>query len=915
VRNRDREQIMIGRTIDRYRVVEKLGQGGMGVVYKARDTVLERFVALKVLPPDKSSDPDRRRRFLQEAKSASALNHPGIVAVYDVLTVDDQDVLVMELVDGETLEQLLARKRPSLSESLGLGIEIADALARAHAAGIVHRDLKPSNVMVTADGAKVLDFGLAKLVEAPFLDREAPTVAPDETALTGERVAVGTVGWMAPEQASGDEVDARSDIFAFGVLLYEMLTGQHPFRRRSTLKTLAAICDEEPERPTTLVPALPPEAERAVLRCLNKDPSRRWQSLSDLGAVLQDLKEDTESGRRVVAGPAPGQRRVPIGLVMAGAAVLVAAVVATLLLLPRERSASQTLDLRRLTYDTGASIVPAISPDGNLIAFSSDRGGDGGTDIWVRHINQPEPTRLTDHPADDGFPGFSPDGSRIVFRSGRDGGGIFVVNALGGGLRKIAGRGRFPRFSADGAQIYFAEDPDWAPGWLRRMYRVAVSGGSPEPLVPGWGVRAPPGSAGPILSPDGRLVLFSGAPLDDRRRSDWWVAPVAGGEPWSSGAMENLPRIDLVEFPSVWLPGRLLFIAGTTIEGMNLYQAQISDRGKISGPVEPLTAGPGMSWLPTVSASGRIALSRFQFVIHLWDVALDATTGRALGAPGRITDDASPKFSFSLSRDGDLLAYSTFAGSPDNRRGEVRLQDRASGEEGVPVSLPLETTSLYPRLSGDGSLLSWRNWTDGRWITYVAPTKEPVGRELCEGCLVVDFFSDGSEALVDWGRRLSRLRIADGLETPILEMEEGRALLDTDLSWDDRWLAIQTGEPDGKMAISVAPLREPPISPEEWVEIAGRDVWVGAPRWSPDGNTLYYLSDRDDFICLWAQSLDPDTREPVGDPFSIAHAHTSSMSMMPMSRSMWNLEVGRGRLVFNAVEMTGDVYTAMLEEE
>jgi len=824
-------------------------------------------------------------------------------------------VLVMELVDGETLEQLLARKRPALSETLSLSIEIADALARAHAAGIVHRDLKPANVMVTADGAKVLDFGLAKLVEAPFLDPEAPTVAPDETALTGERVAIGTVGWMSPEQASGDAVDARSDIFSFGVLLYEMLTGHHPFRRRTTLETLAAICEEEPERPTSIVPALPPEAERAVLRCLNKDPARRWQSLSDLGAVLEDLKEDTESGRRVVTGPAPRRRSVPFGLVIAGAVVLVAAVVAALLLLPRDPPGSRPLELRRMTYDAGPSVSPAISPDGNLIAFSSDRVGDGDFDIWVRHINQPEPTRLTDHPADDGFPGFSPDGSRIVFRSGRDGGGIFVVNALGGGLRKIAGRGIFPRFSADGAHIYFVEDPDWASGWLRRMYRVAVSGGSPEPMVPGWGVRRPPASAGPISSPDGRLLLFSGAPLEDPRRHDWWVAPVEGGEPWSSGAMENLPSLDLVQFPSVWLPGRLLFIAGTTIEGLNLYRAQINDEGKISGPAEPLTAGPGMSWLPTVSASGHIALSRFQWVVHLWDVELDPTTGRAVGAPNRITDDASPKFAFSLTRDGDLLAYSTYTGSPDSRRAGIWLHNRATGEGNSPISLHVDTTSLHPRLSSDGSLLSWRYRTDGRWITYVAPTKEPVGQELCEGCWVVDFFSGGAEVLVDWGRRLSRLRIADGQETPILEVEEGRALLDTDLSRDDRWLAIQTGEPDGKVAISVVPLRESPIAPEEWIEIAGRDTWVGAPRWSPDGRTLYYLSDRDDFICLWAQSLDPDTREPVGDPFSIAHAHTSSMSMMPMNRSMWNLEVGRGRLVFNAGEMTGDVYTAMLEEE
>jgi serine/threonine protein kinase len=201
----------------------------MGVVYKARDTVLDRFVALKLLPPERLADPERRRRFLLEAKAASALNHPGIVAVYDLRTIEGQDVIVMELVEGETLEQRLARRRMTLGEALGCAIPLADALARAHAAGIVHRDLKPSNVMVAPGGAiKVLDFGLAKLTEAPFAGDEAPTLARGETPLTAERLILGTIAYMSPEQASGGPVDARSDIFALGVLLYEMLTGRHP---------------------------------------------------------------------------------------------------------------------------------------------------------------------------------------------------------------------------------------------------------------------------------------------------------------------------------------------------------------------------------------------------------------------------------------------------------------------------------------------------------------------------------------------------------------------------------------------------------------------------------------------------------------------------------------------------------------
>jgi hypothetical protein len=431
--------------------------------------------------------------------------------------------------------------------------------------------------------------------------------------------------------------------------------------------------------------------------------------------------------------------------------------------------------------------------------------------------------------------------------------------------------------------------------------------------LPGWGAVEPPNSVGPIFSPDGRLVLFFGAPLEDPRRRDWWVAPVGSGEPRSSNALETLPQLDAVHFPALWLQNRLLFVAGTTIEGMNLYQARVSDEGHISGPAVPLTTGPGMSWMPTASMDGRIALSRFYWIVHLWDVDLDPETGKPIGTPRRITDDASPKFSFSLTRDGEQLAYSTYAGRRGGRRAEILLQHRSSGEESVPVTLPAETVMLYPRLSSDGSLLSWRRPVEGEWVSWVAPTEDPVGRELCRGGTVVDFFADGEHALVDWGRRLSRVRIADGKETPILELTE-RALLDSDLSRDNRWLAIQSGEPEGRVAIYAVPVGETAADRDQWVKIIEDDFWVGAPRWSVDGTVLYYLSERDEFVCVWGQSLDPNTKAPINDPFSVTHAHSSSMRMLPFSKYMWTLDVGGDRLVFNAGEMTGDVYTAMLPE-
>jgi Tol biopolymer transport system component/predicted Ser/Thr protein kinase len=905
---------MIGRTIDRYQVVAQLGQGGMGVVYRARDTLLDRFVALKVLPPDKSSDPERRRRFLNEAKSASALNHPGIVSVYDVREVDGQDVIVMELVEGETLEQLLTRKRLPLGEALGIAARIAEALGRAHAAGIVHRDVKPSNVMVTADGVKVLDFGLAKLTEAPFPD-DAPTLEHDAASLTGERVIVGTIAYMSPEQTLGRAVDARSDIFAFGVLLYEMLTGQNPFRRRTTLETLTAIREGEPESPTRLAPGLPGEVDRALLRCLRKDPARRWQSLSDLGTVLQDLKEDTESRRTVVGPEAPPRRgaRSPVTLAAIALVVLGGAVAAFVLLHRSPPAEPAPLELSRLTYDGGGALTPSISPDGKLVAYASDRGGDGQLDIWVRHVAQPTPARLTDDPADDWMPSFAPDGSRLVFRSEREGGGLYLVNVLGGTAHRLVSGGVFPRFSPDGTRILYMDDPYFTGTSLRKMFVVAVDGGEPRPVVPGFGAGAAPGSIGPLWAPDGTRILFRGRALDKPGPQDWWVAPIAGGAPSSMGALERLPRIDIVQFPCAWLPGgQVLFLAGTTFEGMNLYSVDVSSAGQIEGAPRRLTAGPGMSWTPSVAADGRIALERFTWVIRLWEASLDPRTGAALGEVRRLTADAAPKFGFSLSRDGSLLAFSSYSGPREHRLAEMHLRSFRDGRETVPVSVPATSVSLDPRLSPDGRWLAWSHGVGKDQATFVAPTGEPTGREVCRRCFAVAFLEDASELLVDEGRRLVRVRLDGKAETTVLDFGS-EFVLDAGVSPDERWVGVSSGLPDGHVTLRVFPLASPPVSPEKGIEITDRASWSGSPRWSADGRLLYYLSDRDGFNCVWAVPIDPRTGRPSGVAFAVLHAHRNNMKMTMPAKIGYAIDVSAQRLVLNASELSGEIYTGLLE--
>jgi eukaryotic-like serine/threonine-protein kinase len=299
-------------TIAHYQIVDQLGEGGMGVVFKARDTHLDRFVAIKVLPSE-AVDRAGLPRLVHEAKAASALNHPNIIHVYDVGECDGVPYIAMEYVGGKTLEYLIGRRGLRLTEALKYAAQIADAMSVAHSAGIVHRDLKPTNIMIADNGnAKVLDFGLAKLVEpSPNQSASTMTAGTEGEGWSGQGILVGTVPYLSPERAEGAPLDVRSDIFSFGIILYEMISGVNPFRRASHVATVSAILHDEPKPLHDLVPAVPFELERLITRCLRKSPERRLRSMADLAISLKELKEESDSGRLLVPSSphAPGKRK------------------------------------------------------------------------------------------------------------------------------------------------------------------------------------------------------------------------------------------------------------------------------------------------------------------------------------------------------------------------------------------------------------------------------------------------------------------------------------------------------------------------------------------------------------------------------------------------------------------------------
>jgi serine/threonine protein kinase len=391
---------MIGQTLGHFEILEMLGEGGMGVVYKAQDTHLDRLVAIKVLSAERAAGLDRRR-LVQEAKTASSLNHPGIVTIHDITSHEGIDFIAMELVPGRTLDRLIPRHGLALPEALDYGIQIANAVAAAHAAGVVHRDLKPANVIVSDRGRiKVLDFGLAKLIHIGP-DADGSPTATRTAPVTEQGVIVGTFAYMSPEQAEGKPVDTRTDTFSFGCVLYEMVTGQRAFQRDSTIGTLSAILHDEPKPVRQLREHLPHEVERVIGRCLRKDPERRWQSMADVGAALQDLKDDLDSGSLVVATPAIGRPR-RLWPVVAGVVVLITAgAIATFSW--RGRTTAPDLPAPSftavpLTTYPGREQQPTFSPDGSSVAFTWNGEREENWDIYVKLIGPGSPQQLTTDP-------------------------------------------------------------------------------------------------------------------------------------------------------------------------------------------------------------------------------------------------------------------------------------------------------------------------------------------------------------------------------------------------------------------------------------------------------------------------------------------------------------------------------------
>jgi serine/threonine protein kinase len=849
----------------------------MGVVYRARDVLLNRFAALKFLSPGAGLDDDRKRRFLQEAQAASSLNHPNIVTIYEIGLSPPHEFIAMEYVQGRQLDAIVGNGGLPVRDVLGYSVQIADALAAAHAAGIVHRDIKPGNVIVSDGGiAKVLDFGLAKLVErvsSTAVD-VTQTVAIGSSPQSVEGAIVGTLSYMSPEQAEGKRVDHRSDIFAFGAMLYEMLTGKRAFAGDSPVSTLAAILRSEPEDLSSQLPEIPREFNRVIRRCLEKSPDRRWQNMGDVRAILEDLKQDLHSGvfaRMAIPDAAdkqrPSSRRWVFGV--ARAIVLAAAGIA----LWRSRQADTSMQsyvFRRLTSDA-ANVSPAISRDGKLIAYSSDRSQSGTTDIWVQQVAGGEPVRLTSGLGLCHSPSFSPDGSRIAFHGGPDSRGIYVMSTFGGGARRVAD-GFGPAFSPDGTQIaYMGSTND-------RIMLVAAMGGTPREIPVKHSVQ----NRAQWL-PDGKRLLFLG--IDPKAASqsfDWYSIPADGGDEKSCGAAKWLrDPYDRALPHSVSSDGVLIYVGQT--DTANVYRVPFDTaQCRVTGPPEPVTMAPGINFWPSASADGtKIAFGNGSgFNSNLWAMNVDLAAGTVTGEPRRITDGLVERTAPYPSPDGKRLVYKANSGSTQ----EIRVVDLATGQE---TRIGETSAATPPVISDDGTQVAYAVQEKDNLAIYTAPVTGGVPRRLCTDCgRPVQWFGRGSRILYDRASRNSEIAVLDvssGKSTTILR-DQGNRLYTPRLSPDGRLLCFTRVIRAGEQRTYIVPFSDNRlIAEQEWKALFQGDAFYRQPFWSPDGRFLYFLSDRDGFRCIWGVRFDAASLKAIGEPFAAHHLHQFRHSLLDFS--------------------------------
>lgn len=782
----DTSRSLTGETIGRYRVLERLGAGAMGEVYRAEDTALRRHVALKTLLS--VGDAARMVRLEHEARAASALNHPNILTIHEISHVAGVHFIASELVDGDTLRDRLAGGPLPLETAIDVATQIAAGLGAAHAAGVIHRDIKPENLMVRRDGlVKIVDFGLAEPI--------APIRTDDHKGSAGRAaVAGGTLTYMSPEQAVGEPLDARTDLFSLGVVFYEMVTGSVPFERRGKAATIDAVLHDPAPRPSTVNASIPAALDAVIARALEKDRERRYQAASKFEADLKDLRQRRDDGgiARAHAAPAEGSggnrrsARSAVRARIALAALGMAAVASGVLWLsgigrsPRAGLDPAGLTFLRVTKQAGEEMFPSLAPRADAVVYAS--AASGNWDIYLHRVGA-SPVNLTEgSEVDDIQPVYSPEGERILFRSEREGGGLFVMPASGGSATRVSDIGWDAAWSPDGRQIVCSTarvEPTTVRLPESRLWIIDVRTGQKRRIADGPAYQ-------PQWSPSGTRIAFSGA--DGAGQRDVWTIAATGGDPVR------------------------------------------------------LTSDRTVDWNPIWSADGRVLyfLSDRDGTMNAWRVRMDEATGRALEQPRPFTLPAANVITLARAADSDTLTWSNRLGGGMIQRYEL---DPARGEVlGPSVSLTSPSRSLVEaEISPDGTLLVANTRGESRDDIVIL---RPDGAQV--RALTDDEPRDRYPRWSPDGRRVAFWSDRSG-GTAVYVIDRDGTHLQQVSGAEDRHSCCPVWSPDGRQLAYLAGDRTIHVldltdgattSRERVLAKLPAGIWFQPVSWSPDGARL-----------------------------------------------------------------------------
>jgi Tol biopolymer transport system component len=817
---------LIGQSLSHFRITAELGEGGMGTVYRAEDTALGREVALKILPQSFADNSERLARFEREAKVLASLSHPNIAGIYEVGAVDGVHFLAMELARGEDLADRLRRGPIPRDEALALAIQLAEALSAAHESGIVHRDLKPANLKITADKQiKVLDFGLAKAWATPTGGRPDMTHSPTLTAeMTQAGTLLGTAAYMSPEQARGEEADRRADVWAFGLVLVEMLSGRKAFNEPTVSDTLAAVLKTEPDL-SALPDDTPPALRRLIDRCLQKNPDERLRDMGDVGLELREIVAGAGDTGVAPAGPGvdrPAARR--FGGLLPGLALGLLAALAAWWLLP-DREVPADARSRMVQFDfpapEGTTLVRglAVSPDGSMVVVTARDQATDRNSLWVRRLDSRE-TRRIDGTEDALYPFWSPDSRQIGFFAG---GELRIVDLLGSPPRSLIRTAvttdtRGAAWSVNGRILF-------APLFVGGLFSIDAKGGESRPEA----VPDPDGGIGtlrfPGFLPDGRHFLV-------------YAAEGTGNEPGEIHlgelGVQTTRRLTEASSAAIFVPpDRLLYVRGDVLVSQG-FDPVTFDLTSDPVPLGPrLAGGLAVTGLRSLSASAEGTLAYRVESFSATGLVWARPDGSTVGEP---IDDLAWHYGVSISPDGRTFMVSHY---PVSAGGGLWLRDRERG-----VGRPLITRgqdSSSGVFSPDGKRIAYQLVEGGaQFKVEVSEIEDPESATtLLEGVLAspTQWAPDGSGILVN--------RNAGNRDIVLLDLEhpgEVKELLatafaesDGQLSPDGRWLAY-SADNSGRAEIYVRPFR---AAGAPWqVSVGGGDC----PRWSRDGEQIFFLS-------------------------------------------------------------------------